>query len=316
MSAFTARQRDEFAAGIDRLLADDAPLVTFTGQVHPYADRWPMRPADEIEEMAESIRANGQRFPILLTADGVLVDGRNRLRACELAGVEPRFEVRQELANEDAITAFIWDANGDRRNLSKGQRAMLAALRPGAQRALSAQTGVADGYVNKARQVIQWCDADVVEAVIDGTLALNDAYAAAQEIKATEQAEEIARKKAEKEAAEKARRDTALLADLREHRPDLAALVDETRLSLDDALRLRRDDLAKEAAREKAKAAADRQFVADIHAAFAAISMLEQEQHWQRLIDNWRPGPGPITAETFQETAAILTARAEQWTHA
>ena len=27
---------------------------------------------------------------------------------------------------------------------------MLAALRPGAQRALSAQTGVADGYVNKA----------------------------------------------------------------------------------------------------------------------------------------------------------------------
>ena len=32
--------------------------VTFTGEIHSYADRWPMRPADEIEEMAESIRAH------------------------------------------------------------------------------------------------------------------------------------------------------------------------------------------------------------------------------------------------------------------
>ena len=111
------------------LIGNDGP--TFTGEVHAYAERWPTRPADEIEEMAESIRVNGQRFPILLTTEGVLVDGRNRLRACELAGVEPWFEVRSELTDEDAITAFIWDANGDRRNLSKGQRAMLAALRPG-----------------------------------------------------------------------------------------------------------------------------------------------------------------------------------------
>ena len=86
---------------------------------------------------------------------------------------------------------------------------MLAALRPGSVRALSAQTAVADGYVNKARQVIQWCDSEVVDAVVAGTLPLNDAYATAQQIQATEQAEEIARKKSEKEAAEQARRDAA-----------------------------------------------------------------------------------------------------------
>ena len=171
--------------------------VTFTGEVHPYADRWPMRPADEIEEMAESIRARRQRLPIILTPDGVLVDGRNRLRACELAGIEPWFEVDDTLIDEDEITAYIWDANGDRRNLSKGQRAMLAALRPGASRSLSEQTNVALGYVAKARQVIQWCDSEVVEAVISGDLALNDAYDQAQRIKATEQADEIARKRAE-----------------------------------------------------------------------------------------------------------------------
>ena len=144
------------------------PDDAFTGVVHPYADRWPMRPADEIEDMAASITANGQRFPIILAADGTLVDGRNRLRACELAGVKPWFQVYDELYDDDAITSFIWDANGDRRNLSKGQRAMLAALRPGGVRPLSGQTGVATGYIDKARQVIQWCDNDVVEAVIAG----------------------------------------------------------------------------------------------------------------------------------------------------
>lgn len=75
--------------------------------------------------------------------------------ACELAGVGPWFEVDETLIDEDEITAYIWDANGDRRNLSKGQRAMLAALRPGASRSLSEQTNVALGYVAKARQVIQ-----------------------------------------------------------------------------------------------------------------------------------------------------------------
>ena len=86
---------------------------------------------------------------------------------------------------------------------------MLAALRPGSLRVLSTQTSITDGFINRARQVIQWCDAEVVEQVIDGTLPLNDAYATAQQIQATEQAEEIARKKAEKEAAEQARRDAA-----------------------------------------------------------------------------------------------------------
>lgn len=79
------------------------PDDAFTGVVHPYADRWPMRPADEIEDMAASITANGQRFPIILAADGTLVDGRNRLRACELAGVKPWFQVYDELY-DDMVT--------------------------------------------------------------------------------------------------------------------------------------------------------------------------------------------------------------------
>ena len=39
---------------------------------------------------AADIKANGLVHPIMLDVDGkILVDGRNRLKACEIAGVEP-----------------------------------------------------------------------------------------------------------------------------------------------------------------------------------------------------------------------------------
>lgn len=290
--------------------------VTFTGEVHHYADRWPMRPADEIEEMADSIRARRQRLPIVLTPDGVLVDGRNRLRACELAGIEPWFEVDGTLTDEDEITAYIWDANGDRRNLSKGQRAMLAALRPDSTVSLSENTGVALGYIGKARQVIQWCESEVVEAVIAGDLALNDAYTAAQQVKATEQADEIARKKAEKEANEQAERDARLLADLRANRADLADLVDENRLPLDEALRLRAADREKERKREAAKAESIRQRNLDLHIGFAGISMMKHRITFEEMRDNYRPLAETITSDTFREAAALLLSLADDWTPA
>ena len=290
--------------------------VTFTGEIHSYADRWPMRPADEIEEMAESIRARRQRLPIILTPDGVLVDGRNRLRACELAGIEPWFEVDDTLIDEDEITAYIWDANGDRRNLTKGQRAMLAALRPASTVSLSENTGVALGYIGKARQVIHWCDSEVVEAVISGELALNDAYDQAQQIKATEQADEIARKRAEKESKEQAERDARLLADLRTNRPDLAELVDENRLPLEEALRLRAADREKERKREAAKAESIRQRNLDLHIGFAGISMMKHRATFEEMRDNYRPLAETITADTFREAGALLLSLADDWTPA
>ena len=143
-------------------------FATFTGEIHPYADRWPMRSADEIEAMADSIAANGLRFPIVITPDGVLVDGRNRLRACEVAGILPRWEVREELTGEDAIVAFIWDANGDRRDMSKGAKAMLAALGGGTVRSLSERTNVALDDLRANRPDL----ADLVDA---GRLTLGEA---------------------------------------------------------------------------------------------------------------------------------------------
>jgi len=285
----------------------------FTGEVHPYASRWPMRSADELEEMAESIRSRRQRFPIVLTPDGVLVDGRNRLAACTLAGVEPWFEMDPTLTSEEEIGAFIWDANGDRRDMSKGQKAMLAALRPGTAVLLSNTSEVARSFVAKARQVIEWCPAETVESVIDGSLSLNDAYAQAQQVKATEQADEIAAKKAAAEAKAQVERDARLLADLRDNRPDLATLVDEDRLPLPEALRLRADDVAKAAKRAEAKAAAVRQFNADLNVAFTSLDMLRHPERLQEAQDNWNPLVRSWTADDLHSLADLLHDIADQW---
>ena len=51
-----------------------------------------MMDGDELRELAEDIRVNGLREPLVLAeikGEDVLVDGRNRRAACKIAGVEP-----------------------------------------------------------------------------------------------------------------------------------------------------------------------------------------------------------------------------------
>lgn len=57
-------------------------------EVHPACALLPMMPHAAIAEMAEDIQQHGQRQPVMLW-QGKVLDGRNRLRACKLAGVEP-----------------------------------------------------------------------------------------------------------------------------------------------------------------------------------------------------------------------------------
>jgi ParB-like chromosome segregation protein Spo0J len=54
---------------------------------HPAADLFPFMSDDELAELAVDIRAHGLLEPIVLL-DGLVLDGRNRLRACEAAGVD------------------------------------------------------------------------------------------------------------------------------------------------------------------------------------------------------------------------------------
>jgi hypothetical protein len=55
---------------------------------HPAAALFPMMCEAELRELAEDIKKNGQMEPIIL-CHGKVIDGRNRLAACKLAGLEP-----------------------------------------------------------------------------------------------------------------------------------------------------------------------------------------------------------------------------------
>lgn len=92
-------------------------------KVHPAAKLFPELDDEAIHELAQDIAENGQQAPILVDADGVLLDGRNRLRACKIARVEPAFKTWH---GKGSPVALIVSLNLKRRHLTKSQKAALA----------------------------------------------------------------------------------------------------------------------------------------------------------------------------------------------
>jgi ParB-like chromosome segregation protein Spo0J len=99
-----------------------AGLSSFSGEVHPAAAVFPMLPDDELAELAASIGADGLDDPIVLDRAGRLLDGRNRVAACALAGVEPTFVTFD--GDDDAAVGYVLRHAVLRRNVSASQRAM------------------------------------------------------------------------------------------------------------------------------------------------------------------------------------------------
>ncbi|MER5548491.1 ParB N-terminal domain-containing protein [Streptomyces sp. NPDC002589] len=171
---------------------------------------------DELHDLAESIRTEGQHEPIVLDADGVLLDGRNRLAACEIAGVEPRFTT---YTGTDPM-GVILSHNLHRRHISKGQKAMIIAMaRSFSEHPLRGHAklhSISLTRLSNAATVLKHSP-HLAEQVRTGTLSLDAAYSTARENK-------------ERSAALQAQHDR-----LREHAPDLAEQVSEGLITLDDA---------------------------------------------------------------------------------
>ncbi|MFJ6617344.1 ParB N-terminal domain-containing protein [Kitasatospora sp. NPDC091335] len=175
-----------------------------------------MVPEHEMHDLAESIKEFGLKMPIVLDPDGVLLDGRNRLAACELAGVGPRFTT---YTGTDQ-TAYIIAANVRRRHLSEGQRAMIHAM----ARSLSGHSlrshaqlhDLSRTRLSLANTVLKNAP-DLAEKVLDGKVGLDAA------------ADIVRRRKAATEAAQAKHDQLRLLA------PDLAVQVTEGHLTLDIA---------------------------------------------------------------------------------
>jgi hypothetical protein len=185
--------------------------------VHPVADLFPMLADDELAELAADIKQRGQLQPIVLDTEGRIIDGRNRLAACEMAGVKPEFTTYEG----DDPDGYALAVNIARRHLSTGARAMIAAKAArlngrGHQRAAAESADLHISRITEASVVLDWAP-DLADAVITGAKPLSVAVDTAR---------------AKKKEAE-------LLADkmdrLRGSATDLLALVEEGRMDVDDA---------------------------------------------------------------------------------
>jgi hypothetical protein len=162
-----------------------------------------MHDQDELNRLAVDIVQNGLRHPIITTPDGQVLDGRNRLAACELVSVEPTFEVY-----DGDPWAYSRSVNLHVRNMTTGQKAASCAVsliaqgkrHPGelidgdwkaGRWARGSVPGDDDGGIRESTNTQRWRDAmsqagfvadwsnddmDLLASVRDGRMALDAAY--------------------------------------------------------------------------------------------------------------------------------------------
>ena len=161
--------------------------------IHPAADLFPLLEGAAFDALATDIATHGLRVPITIHPDGRLLDGRNRLKACEAVGATVTRETwAGELGSE---TDYVISLNLARRHLDESQRAMvgarLATLVQGARTDLAsidaksqpdaaARLNVSRSSVQRARLVLAQGIPALIAAVDQGTLAVSEAATSAK----------------------------------------------------------------------------------------------------------------------------------------
>jgi hypothetical protein len=65
---------------------------------HQFANLFPLVAEDGLQKLAQDICNHGQLEPIVLL-EGEVLDGRCRYLACQIAGVEPKFELYEAMVH-------------------------------------------------------------------------------------------------------------------------------------------------------------------------------------------------------------------------
>ncbi len=98
--------------------------------VHPAAAVFPLIEGDDFDDLCDSIRSHGVQHPAVVRGSELL-DGRNRMRACERlktegwAGSCPTVEWRDDGRN---VAEWIWDTNAIRRHMDDDGIAMASSV--------------------------------------------------------------------------------------------------------------------------------------------------------------------------------------------
>ena len=155
-------------------------------KIHPAAELFPMIEGAEFSRLLADIEANGQQEPITVTTEGELLDGRNRLRACEQLKIEPQKRVYE---GADPV-GYVVSLNLHRRHLNESQRAMVAAKlanmsegRPSETASIDAVSQDAAGdmlnvgraSVQRAAKVREEGTPELIAAVEQGKIAVSQA---------------------------------------------------------------------------------------------------------------------------------------------
>lgn len=172
--------------------------MTTEHAIHPYCDLFPDIAQNELQKLADDIEANGQHQPIYRW-NNQIIDGKNRFRACQLAGVTPLFEAWHPTNPQDAekTDAEIWrfarSMNLHRRQLTESQYSVIAAMKSNMKRGdnqhtnedtpagvssqseAAAEMGVSLRSVSRAAKVIEQGSQPLVEAVRNGDVSVSDA---------------------------------------------------------------------------------------------------------------------------------------------
>jgi hypothetical protein len=121
-----------------------------TYPIHPLAELFPSIDGAEFYALVASIKAGGLRDAITIH-EGAVIDGRNRQRACEAAGVDARYE---PLPSDADPLQFVLDRNLLRRHLTESQRASVAAkienMRHGGDRKTDQDANLHLGSITRA----------------------------------------------------------------------------------------------------------------------------------------------------------------------
>lgn len=116
----------------DAPTAVEPPAETVAGYtVHRAASLFPLMDGEEFNELVESVRQHGVRQPVVIH-DGVLIDGRNRLRAVERLKDDghvvevPTVELSSLAHSANSVVDWIYSTNKIRRHMTTDALAMVA----------------------------------------------------------------------------------------------------------------------------------------------------------------------------------------------